>query len=265
MSIKLERSGSDTDRLALTAQGRREAIYGLLDLSEHHNDSKTHQVRNLNAACGALMRREGSHTQADLRPHFKSAGTEDVDQRLFASFRKWWSEIGREQLLELPGVTEDDDGLRFNGIDPSADDSDLGLVLDLSDDELTVPLSALRNDPTTKARNALDERVDPHSDEHEKVLDLFETIRMAGREGIEPEALARRTNGVRSPGAAGNTATLDGFTSTLSSLPGVRKERINVTPEDVELDDLATLADLDAARARIESTPTVVWRCVRGP
>lgn len=166
--------------------------------------------------------------------------------------------------MKLPGVESTDDGLRFNGIDPE-DADDLDLVLDLSNDELTVPLSALRNDPTTRARNALDQRVDPGSDEHRIVMSLFETIRMAGRDGIEPEKLARRTSGVRSPGAAGNTPTLDELTGTLSALPGVRKEQVNVNPEDIQLDDLDTLADLDAARSRIEATPTTVWRCVRGP
>lgn len=259
MSIQLSRD-VDSGVLALTSQGRREAIYGLFDFSEHHNESRSHQVRNLNATYGALMRRAGPLTRRDLRPYFESAGTEDVDQRLFASFRAWWGAIGKDQLLALPGVTETDDGqgLRFDGIDTENAD-DLDLVMDLSNDALTVPLSALRNDPTTRARNALDQRVDPHSDEHEKVLDLFETIRMAGS-GIEPEKLARRTSGVRSPGAAGNTPTLDEYTGTLSKLPGVREERINVTPEDVLLEEIETLADLDAARERIEATPTVVWR-----
>ena len=103
MSIRLERSGSDSGVLALTEQGRRSAIHGLLDLSDFHNESRSHQAKNLIAAYGALQRREGPLHRADLRPYFVKAGSTAVDQRLFADQRRWFDEIGGGSTREAPG------------------------------------------------------------------------------------------------------------------------------------------------------------------
>lgn len=209
----------------------------------------------------ALIRRDETLTQMDLRPFFISAETESADQRLFASFRKWWSEIGRTQLAELPGVRSVDGGLRFVGIDP-ANAEDMDLVLDLGDDELVRPLEDIRNDPSVRARIAAEDLHGPEPDDVERLMDLFSHVCTAGR--ISSEELARRSGTVRSPNAASTLPDLSEFERDLERLPGIRRAREDTRPEDVQLSELETPADLDTARERIEANSTVVWRHVPG-
>lgn len=53
---------------------------------------------------------------------------------------------------------------------------------------------------------------------------------------------------------------MDDLEDDLRALPAIKRERVEVDPEDVVLGDLETLADLHEIENMVEAGPRTVWR-----
>lgn len=241
-----ETETESAERVALTAAARRTVASKCVTF-EARPEVLGWQREVLAECYGALMRHEGEHGIHDLRRHFNSYGTEEPKQGIYASPAKWYKDIGRSQLLELPGVEPAADGtsVEFVGIEANeATDVD-GVT-----DEDLLALDEYRDAPRTRIRRALDVRYDPYGMAYADLLALADAVVEADGD-VSPEDL---DGDYKLP----NLSDVDA--DELADLPHIERETVRVTSEDIALDDLDTLADLEAAKERVASGSETVYR-----
>lgn len=195
-----------------------------------------HQRRQLARLYGALVERDETLTRRDFRPYFSGIDSPDTRKRgRYGSLPQFYS-VASEQLPNLPGVTEAENGFRFVGVDADAVDVE------------TRPLSELRADPETDARTHLAEVHGPGADETETLLAAFRVVREQGKVTTDDLEDDRRFR------------NLD--VDELADVPHIERGSEDTTAEDIQLSSLDTLADLEDAQRRAAEPPTETWSFV---
>lgn len=240
-------SGADADDgddlVALSDDARAEVIREVIDLPRH-NKARVYQTRDLRRMYGALMRQDRAFSRGNFYHRFDGAPSSQRDQGWYADFQRWWADRGRDDLLSLPGVSEDDEGgLRYVGFPRSE-----ALELGIEDGDLR-ELESFRSDPRVIARNEIEDRHKPHSEDADQLLSLWD--RVASSSPITSELISRDSR-----------LDLDQYADELASLPYIERETEDVKASDIKLDDLDTLAELREAKKRVSEPPETRWRFV---
>lgn len=104
-----------------------------------------------------------------------------------------------------------------------------------------------------KARNAVEDRFGPGSDDAEAALDLWD--RVAASSPVTSEEIGRDYH----------LPDIEEYGDVLARLPHIERERTDIRAENIRLDDLETVAELRAAEERIQFPPETTWRFVPEP
>lgn len=219
-------------------RARQNIIHEHTDL-EGHREGVSRQTTSIRRMYGALIRREGELTRDDLEDYYQPHHTHNVTSGYYgeANYAEFYENVVREQLPNLPGVTRSGDSYEFAGIDPDAD---------TVDEEHVRPLSELREDPRTGARNAIEDAHGPDTDASEDLLDLWDHVADAGETATEDMASARRL------------PDLEEYADELADLPHIERERIGPpVPEEIEIE---TYADVLEAEERVGAGSVTEWR-----
>lgn len=238
MSSTTTYSGDNDGDVGLTTTGVRRAVASHCEL-QGDREGVGPQRQSLRSMLGALVRQDGPLSEYDLQAYFKPARQDAVDQGHYIGhkYSRFWNEVGRPQLLAVPGVEETDGGLHFVGADPSAFDVDT---------EHIRPLDELRADPRTKALTVLDDRFGSHSAERENIMKLYDAITGAQQVG-ESELERKHVFTVSSD-------DLD----VLDDLPGIEREvRHPPEPKDIPIETYQDVLDAEQA---VDQTAETVWR-----
>lgn len=196
--------------------------------------------KSLRRMYAALMRSEESLGSGELLSLYVSAKQAMPDRGWYGELqdRRWWREVGRENLLRLPGVelaSGDDDRLRFVGIDPEDIES-----------EHTRPLEAFRSDPRVETIDHLVWTHGPSSEAYEQVLRLWDAVVRAGETTMEELGRDYRLEPER-------------FGDELAECPHIERTVETFDPDEIPLSEVETVGDmLSMAQAR-SSDETIRW------
>lgn len=211
----------------LTDDGIRSVVYDHADLPEYRQ-ARADSAKALRSLYRALIHRDEDMARMHLRDYFVPARVSAPNQGSYKNFGRFYEELGREQLVALPGIETTEGGrLRFVGVDPGAIDAE------------TRPLEEIRDDPRTEAWIHLADTHGPDTDAYEDLLELFDVIREDGE--ITTDELADDFH----------LPSVGDYTDELAGLPYIEQTVETITANDIRLSELDTLADLEAARERV--------------
>lgn len=245
MAASLEESDSDaaeSDSVAVVGPGRGELVREFAEFDDTLPGEREPVVarrKSLRRCYAALMRSEGSLGSDDLLPLYEPAGQALPGRGWYGrqQERRWWDDVGRENLLRLPGVRDvDGERLRFVGIGP--DEVDV-------DEEHVRPLEAFRSDPRVEAIDFLTTTHGPDTDAYEGVLRLWDAVARASETTTEELARDYRL----SPEQYGDE---------LARCPHINRVEETFDPGEVALEDVETLEELYALE-QSKTEETVRW------
>lgn len=246
MSASVGESDTDaaeSDSVAVVGSGRGELVREFAefdDVMAGEREPVACRRKSLRRCYAALMRSEGSLGPDDLLPLYEPAGQALPGRGWYGrqQERRWWEDVGRSNLLRLPGVRDvDGERLRFVGIGP--DEVDV-------DEEHVRPLEAFRSDPRVEAIDFLVNAHGPDTDAYEQVLRLWDSVARASETTTEELARDYRL----SP---------EEYGEELARCPHIERVEETFDPGEVALDDVETLAELyEFEQAKVAET-TVRW------
>lgn len=252
-------------RLGLTQKGAYEAVSEYCEVEGHQN-GRSKSLLSLRDIYHHLIKR-GECEKEELLDHFRPVPhnhNSDVGRYTEMNANQWWSDVGRPQLRQLPGVEVESidkpgatERWRFTGIPPEVRD-------EFDPDDHLIPLTELRG-LKEQAADALDD-MGVSGARRELLLSLY-------------RSLANTTGGYTSAALAGmipedtrgvsriQTGTVERrqrqffdehLRDSLLELPGVTVETDEPpAPEEISID---TFADVLAAEEAVEQEERELWR-----
>lgn len=228
---------------APTSQGIQDALKEHCSF-EGHRPATSAQRASIRDMYDALARHESVLDQQALEPYFVPIeNNPDPKNGRYSTYdyNRFFDEVARPQLRNLPGVTEKADGWAFVGLSP--DEVDLG-------DSRLRAVDDLREHPRTEAENAIDRVAGPGSDKHNNLLALWDTIGEAGEitagELREKQALRR--------------IDIEHLADDLADIPHIER-RVEEPPEPEDI-EISTYADVLEARGAVDAETKTIWEYV---
>lgn len=234
-----EELGED-ELVALDAEGRASVVreHAVFDLIPGEREPEVARRKTLKRAFGALQRSEGPLSPGELRVHFVGTAQHIPDRGWYGrrQSREWWEDVGRANLLRLPGVEPaggNGEGLVYVGIEPSD--------VELSEEHMT-PLTAYRSDPRVEA---LDHAARAHGEGtelYDRVMRLWDAVARAG--STTTEELARD-----------HRLYPEELSDELADMPHIKRTVETFDPNEVSIEDVETLGELyELEQAKTEET-----------
>lgn len=234
-----------------------EAVKGRLDLPGEP-PANTRSLLTVKL-CYNYLAKYGEATENDLRRTYTPFDGAQESIGRYNDRRKWWDDVGRPALLDLPGIEESNDGLRFTGVSPG----EVGETCRASELEVSDHVRAEHVIITTefRRRGAWVDR------QREALLNTWEYLRsIGGHTGRDEAELKGELD------SYGNIGYVERFwdetaRDALADMPGVEVTHEGGTPdpESIEVDTLADviegLREVGAADMDVQHKPgTEVWR-----
>lgn len=232
----------DGELVALDAEGRSAVVreHAVFELMPGEREPLAARRKSLSRSYGALMRSAEPLSPGELRVHFVGTAQHIPDRGWYGRrmAREWWSEVGRSNLLRLPGVEPaggdgDGEGLVFTGIEVSE--------VELSESHMT-PLEAYRSDPRVEALDYCARAHGEGTELYDRVMRLWDSVARAG--STTTEELARD-----------HRLYPEELSEELAECPHIERSEETFDPGEVSLSDVETLAELyELEQAKTEET-----------
>lgn len=230
----------DGEFVALDAEGRSAVVreQAVFELMPGEREPLAARRKTLSRAYGALMRSAEPLSPGELRVHFVGTAQHIPDRGWYGRrmAREWWEDVGRSNLLRLPGVEPaggDGEGLVFTGIEVSE--------VELSESHMT-PLEAYRSDPRVEALDHCARAHGEGTDLYDRVMRLWDSVARAG--STTTEELARD-----------HRLYPEELSEELADMPHIKRTEETFDPGEVSLSDVETLEELyQLEQAKTEET-----------